>query len=73
MIITVAIVTAVVVYCKRQSNYRYNHTHHHPVRVQSVVLLKCSSCYICDLVYIDVESPLLFCQYPLIMKCPSYY
>ena len=71
VIITVAIVTAVVVYCKRQSNYRYDHTHHHPVHVQSVVLLKYSSCYICDLVYTVVVYSSVLCSLLAVQTQPS--
>ena len=71
VIITVAIVTAVVVYCKRQSNYRYNHAHHHPVHVQSVVLLKYSSCNVCDLVYTVVVYSSVLCSLLAVQTQPS--
>ena len=71
LIITVAIVTAVAVYCKRQSNYRYGHTHHHPVHVQSVVLLKYSSCNACDLVYTVVVYSSVLCSLLAVQTQPS--
>ena len=71
LIITVAIVTAVVVYCKRQSRYRFDHTHHYPVHAQSVVLLKYSSCNVCDLVYTVVVYSSVLCSLLAVQTQPS--